>query len=668
MAELAPGTVFAGHRIEALAGRGGMGVVYRATHLALDRSVALKVIAPTLTEDGPTRQRFLRESKIAASIDHPNVIPIYYTGEEDGIAYIAMRYVAGEDLRSLVRAEGGLDPGRAARIVAQVAAGLDAAHAASLVHRDVKPANVLLGPGGHVYLSDFGLSKHALSIDGETRSGQWVGTLDYVAPEQIRGERPDARADVYALGCVLYFALTGCPPYDHEGDEAKLWAHLSETPPAPSDRVPGLPPDLDGVVARALAKRPADRYPSAGDLGRAAVAAAEHETVRERERVVGVGAAAPDETPTETGGGPVAMPARSEAATVIEPAAKRRRPSRVVVATGVVGLAAIAAAAVALGTGGDGGNPGTTPTPTPTSSAIAKASHVPVAPKVTARVTVGRRPNSVAVGKGMVFVTNFRNKRVTLIDEKAAKLRRPRPTVGVGGVAATAGLGAVWVAVTREHALVKLDPATGKLLARIALPLAPTAVTVGPKGVWVGMLTATPGTPDVLAKVDPGTRTVVATRPVPEGIVDLVETPTAIWIVHRLSATLGRFDLASQAFVRRVVVGENRLGSATYGAGAVWVVSPQEDTVTRIDDRTGKKVASGVGRRPTGIAAHGSQIWVTSFIDHTITRIDPRTSRPIGHAVPVPLNPYALAITRDSVWVTAVGRGEVARVRIAGPR
>jgi streptogramin lyase len=654
MAELAAGTVFAGHRIEGLAGRGGMGVVYRATHLALDRSVALKVIAPALTEDGPTRQRFLRESKIAASIDHPNVIPIYYTGEEDGIAYIAMRYVAGEDLRSLVRAEGRLDPGRAARIVAQVGAALDAAHAASLVHRDVKPANVLLGPDDHAYLSDFGLSKHALSAGGETKSGHWVGTLDYVAPEQIRGERPDARADVYALGCVLYYALTGCPPYERDGDEAKLWAHLSEAPPAPSDRVPGLPPNLDGVVARALAKRPADRYPSAGDLGRAAVAAAEHESVRERERVVGVGAAAPDETPTETGEGPVGVPARSDAPTVIEPRPPRRRPSRVVVAIGVVGLAAIAAAAIALGTGGDGGHggdPGNTPTPTPASSA-------------TTTRTVGGRPNSIAVGKGIVFVTDRRNKRVTLIDERTAKLRRPRPTVGAGGIQVATGLGAVWVVVSGEPALFKLDPATGRRLARIALPLAPKAVAVGPKGLWVGMLTAIHGRPDVLAKVDPSTQKIVATFPVPEGISSLVLTPTAVWIVHRLATTLGRFDLASQAFVRRVPVGANRLGAAAYGAGAVWVTSPLEDTVSRIDDKTGEKVAIGVGRRPTGVAAHGSQIWVTSFIDHTITRIDVKTSRPTGDPVPVPLNPYALAVTRDSVWVTAVGRGEVARVPI----
>src|SRR3954471_13835389 len=314
MADLAPGSIFAGHRIEDVAGRGGMGVVYRATQLALDRTVALKVIAPGLIEDDSMRSRFVRESKVAASIDHPNVIPIYYAGEEDGVAYIAMRYVAGDDLRSLVRREGRLEPRRAARLVAQVGQALDAAHAAGLVHRDVKPANVLLGPDEHVYLTDFGLTKHALSIGSATKPGHWVGTLDYVAPEQIRGERVDARADIYALGCVLYYALTGHIPFEREGDEAKLWAHLSDDPPKASAREPRVPAELDEVVQRAMAKSPDDRFPSAGDLGRAALAAAAGERPRERERLVAVGAAAPVQAPTSTaaprGPGPVARGAR----------------------------------------------------------------------------------------------------------------------------------------------------------------------------------------------------------------------------------------------------------------------------------------------------------------------------------------------------------------------
>src|SRR4051812_4140007 len=300
MGELEPGSVFAGHRIEAVAGRGGMGVVYRATQLALDRTVALKVIAPGLLEDQTVRSRFVRESKVAASIDHPNVIPIYYAGEEGGVAYLAMRYVAGDDVRSLVRREGHLAPERAARIVAQLGAALDEAHAAGLVHRDIKPANVLLTAEDHVYLTDFGLTKHALSVAGTTKPGHWVGTLDYVAPEQIRGERIDARADVYALGCLLFFPLTGVVPFRRDSDEARLWAHLSEPPPKPSALVPEVPTAFDSVIERALAKDPEERYPSAGDLGRAAVAAAANRRPAERERLVAKGAAAPVESPTVT--------------------------------------------------------------------------------------------------------------------------------------------------------------------------------------------------------------------------------------------------------------------------------------------------------------------------------------------------------------------------------
>jgi len=200
MPEFAPGDVFVGHRIEGLAGRGGMGVVYRARQLDLDRLVALKVIAPTLAEEPDFRARFVTESKAAAAIEHPNVLPVYSAGERDGVLYIVMRYVDGPDLRALVRATEGLGGERAAHIVAQVGAALDAAHAHGLVHRDVKPANVLIGADDHAYLTDFGLTKRVASTAALSRSEGWVGTLGYVAPEQIRGDRVDARTDVYALG------------------------------------------------------------------------------------------------------------------------------------------------------------------------------------------------------------------------------------------------------------------------------------------------------------------------------------------------------------------------------------------------------------------------------------------------------------------------------------
>jgi serine/threonine protein kinase len=264
---------FAGYRIESRVGRGGMGVVYRATELALDRSVALKVLSDELAQDAGFRRRFVSESKLAASLDHPNVIPIHAAGECEGILYIAMRYVPGDDLRTVLREQGPLEPARAVRIIAQVASALDAAHAHGLVHRDVKPGNVLLTPDDHVYLTDFGLSKRLSADSQATRSGMVLGTLDYIAPEQIRGEAIGPFTDVYSLGCMFIHLLTGRVPFTVDTEEGKLWAHFSEPPPKPSARVPSLGTRFDPVVARAMSKRPADRYPTAGAVGTAASSA-----------------------------------------------------------------------------------------------------------------------------------------------------------------------------------------------------------------------------------------------------------------------------------------------------------------------------------------------------------------------------------------------------------
>ena len=266
------GTVFAGNRLDEVAGRGGMGVVYRATDLALDRHVAVKLIAPALADDPAFRRRFVSESKVAASLDHPNVVPIHHAGEQDGVLFQVMRYVEGEDLRTMLRREGRLEPERAAPIVAQVAAALDAAHARGLVHRDVKPANVLLDAKRHVYLTDFGLSVRLGGID-DSRPGRLLGTVHYISPEQIRGEEIGVRSDVYALGAMLFHMLTGGVPFPADGDEARLWAHLSEPPPAPSCAGGRIPVAFDAVIARAMAKDPAHRYASAGELSRAAGAA-----------------------------------------------------------------------------------------------------------------------------------------------------------------------------------------------------------------------------------------------------------------------------------------------------------------------------------------------------------------------------------------------------------
>src|SRR5690349_695679 len=260
------GTTFAGYRIERVLGRGGMSVVYLAEHPRLRSDVALKLLAPELAEDDVFRERLLRESRLAASISHPNVIPVYDTGEEDGVLFISMRFVDGPDLRRLLREAGPLEPGRAGAMCTQVAAALDAPHARGLVHRDVKPANILVEVGPwHVYVADFGLTKHTDAQSGATASGL-VGTVDYMAPEQIQGRPLDGRADVYALGCVAFEALTGRPPFQLESDVAVIWAHMRNDPPNASALNRALPRAVDGVLGRALAKDPADRHATCGEL------------------------------------------------------------------------------------------------------------------------------------------------------------------------------------------------------------------------------------------------------------------------------------------------------------------------------------------------------------------------------------------------------------------
>ncbi|MGY1808875.1 serine/threonine-protein kinase [Blastococcus sp. SYSU D00669] len=271
------GTVVSRYRVEELVARGGMGLVYRAVDLRLDRSVALKVLTPELSEDARFRERFVRESRLAAAVDHPHVIPVYEADEWHGLLYIAMRFVRGADLHTVLATRGPLDPAPALHLLDQGADALDAAHEAGLVHRDVKPGNFLLSgasaevlpPRTHVYLTDFGLTKRATSGSGLTRTGQFLGSLHYVAPEQIRGEDVDARTDVYALACVAHEVLAGAPPFPHEEQAALLWAHMSTAPPPVTDARPELPGAVDDVLAAGMAKDRHDRPGSAGEFVRA---------------------------------------------------------------------------------------------------------------------------------------------------------------------------------------------------------------------------------------------------------------------------------------------------------------------------------------------------------------------------------------------------------------
>ena len=274
------GQDFAGYRLRAVLGRGGMSVVFEAENARLGNTIALKVLAPELSTDDAFRARFLKESRLAASLNHPNVIPIYDTGPCEDLLYIAMRYVAGSDLRTVLNARERISPGQALLLIGQAGRALDAAHRLGLVHRDVKPANVLIERGAdgdpdHIYVADFGLTKHTLSRSGLTATGQLLGTIDYIAPEQIQGKDVDGRADIYSLGCVLYECLTGRVPFVKDLDAAVIWAHVEEPPTPPSAIRPELPAAIDEVILCALAKDPNDRYQTCREFVAAANAALE---------------------------------------------------------------------------------------------------------------------------------------------------------------------------------------------------------------------------------------------------------------------------------------------------------------------------------------------------------------------------------------------------------
>jgi serine/threonine protein kinase len=273
--DLPAGSSFGDYRIERLIARGGMGTVYLAREHDTDRAVALKLVRSELVDDEHFRARFERESRLTAQMDHPNVVALYGSGEVDGVLYVATRFIEGSDLEAVIAHHGKLHPRHAAAITRPVAAALDAAHERGLIHRDVKPANVLIDEHDgaiNVYLADFGLSKSIASRSGLTRTGTWVGTIDYAAPEQIRAETSTIATDVYALGCVLYEMLAGDVPYPRARDVDKLAAHAAEMPALLSETVPG---EFNEIIAHALAKDPAQRYRSAGALAEAALAAAE---------------------------------------------------------------------------------------------------------------------------------------------------------------------------------------------------------------------------------------------------------------------------------------------------------------------------------------------------------------------------------------------------------
>ena len=416
------GAEFGGYRLESLIGHGGMSIVYRAQHLSLERTVALKLLAPQLSEDEAFRERFLRESRMAAGLDHPNVIPIFEAGEEEGVFFIAMRYVDGLDLKTVLKREGPLPLDRTSSIIGQVANALEAAHAKGLVHRDVKPANILIASRfgqeetDHVYLSDFGVVKHGASRP-LTQTGMFVGTAEYASPEQIEGKELDGRADVYALGCVLYECLTGDPAYDKDSEVALMYAHLLEPPPVAGAKRPDLPPEVDVVVAKAMAKARDDRFQSPREL-----AVALREAIGAPATSAGATQLSPESgSPTVlAGSGAGAPPAEPEPPSTVAPAAPPTPPgepaappaaptpaprppmsrqTKLIIAGAVAAvlvIGGIVGAVIAL-TGGGSSSTGAGPTTTSTGGAESTLMSVLVPSQIAAACTTQNTPAKGAV-------------------------------------------------------------------------------------------------------------------------------------------------------------------------------------------------------------------------------------------------------------------------------
>jgi len=640
MADGRVGTDVGGYRIESVLGRGGMSTVYLAEHLALGRKVALKLLPPELSADERFRERFVRESRMAAGMEHPNIIPIYEAGESNGVLFIAMRLVRGTDLKAVIEREGPFEPARAVALIRQVGSALDAAHAEGLVHRDVKTANILVTPGpegsDHAYLSDFGLTKRPDSRSGLTKTGQFLGSVDYVAPEQIEGKAIDGRADVYSLGCVLFECLTGRVPFERDSEMAVLWAHMQAPPPAVSEVRPELPAALDPVLAKAMAKAPDERYPTCQAF---AVAAREALGTSTGER--------------PTGGSVPAPPGPSPPS----PSARRRRS---LVVIGVVAvLVAVAVAAFVLTRGGTVVAP--PPPPTPTGSATPPSllnvrgairidpatnrviAAVPIdqaccvtlgggalwvelralengVPVVAGMDKVSPAENSVVAplgdlstpqfGDGQAWVLDYRRGAARLgeFDPVTNRIKRSFPSpVANPSVGPVVGEGAVWMA-DPDHGFFRIDPATGKTTNYPFQAGTLVSLAVGAGGVWT-----TDRPSNTVWHLDIATGRVQAI-PVhsPTGI---VVTQGGVWIGDGADGELIELSQDGSSLLATVKIGT---GSGVYwvnvaaGAGSIWVVDWPDGTVSRVDETTRRVVARiKVGSGPTDIIADDSSVWVT---------------------------------------------------------
>jgi DNA-binding beta-propeller fold protein YncE len=593
------GSTVAGYRIEALIARGGMGVVYRATHLGLERPVALKVIARELADREGFRERFLRESRLAARLDHPAVVPIFDSREVDGELIVAMRLVEGGDLRKLIDREGPVPPARAVALLDQVASALDAAHAAGIVHRDVKPHNILI-EGDRAFLSDFGLAK-ALGESGAHSGGSVVGTAQYMSPEQWRGDAIGPAADVYSLGCVLYEALTGIAPFARKD----------------ADTEPEMPEGLDRVIERAVSSSPDARYPSAGAL---IAAAAERQ---------GADLAATGVLSQSAGRPTVPLAAPG-------PSFGRLRDRRLQWAGAAVAVLAGLAVLVLTLFGGDGID-------------------------VSKPIAVGGAPLRIAAADDAIWVSSEPDGTLSRLDPNTGEpVGKPlRLGVGISGVAI--GGGSVWVSDPPTGEVLRVDPESGEVLARIdvgghpgpvafgggrlwvadddgagvsainaaggdvyrrhiAPHVAPLRLAVGAGGLWVS--SASTG---AVRRIDLSSLHVGAPIPAGRGPAGVTVANGLVWVANSRGGTVSKVDPSIHAVVGDPIEVGDRPGGIDAGTSAVWVASAAEDSVIRIDLESGERVGAPieVGSEPGAVAVGAEAVWVADNGEGAVTRIEP---------------------------------------------
>ncbi len=649
------GSEFAGYRIERILGRGGMGVVYLAEHLRLHRRVALKLLAQELAQDPKFRERFVRESELAASLEHPNIIPIYDAGELGDELYIAMRYIEGTDLKSTIASAGRLGPERALSILEQAAGALDAAHARGLVHRDVKPGNILLattpGTKKHAYLSDFGLTKRMTSDSGLTGTGQFVGTLDYAAPEQFEGKALDGRADVYSLACVAYECLTGEIPYRRDNQAALVYAHLMAEPPKVTERRPDLPEAIDQVVGRGMAKKSGDRYATAGAM------------IEDAKDALGEARSAGERTTAP----PFAAPAAP-------PAAPRRAatPARVGIAAGLV--VAIVVGAVVILTRGGGGGEGPGPTTSAGSNpnaALADRDRVvrinPSTKQVVAAIPAAKDPSGLALGEGSVWVANSRDDSVSRIDPVGNRVTGVI-RVGRSPRAIAFGEGSIWVANFLGNSVSRIDPATNEVTATIRVDGNPSSVAAGGGGVLVAsaleIIAAEPFPRVVVWRVDPVTNAVTATS----RIVGTCQGSVVVgegggWVIT--GQYLASVDPATGEVTNEFNPGVS-LHALTVGEGSVWSATLGLPARVLRFDAAGRRVEEEIpvgnsrGQLPGGagascpilpLAAGNGVLWVTNLDDGSISQVA-TLSNFVVDSFPVGKGLTGLALGQGGLWAT----------------